>query len=81
MTTTQNLIPRPCVTCKKLTPYFLRSPNGLYDPIPYCEKCLHAELEAGHRRLLRQAKAAGFRTVDAWQDAQEASFIPKGDWE
>lgn len=24
MTTTQNLIPRPCVTCKKLTPYLVR---------------------------------------------------------
>jgi hypothetical protein len=81
--------PRPCVTCKKLTPYSLRSPSGVHDPIPYCEKCFRAELEASPRKLLRKAKAAGFKTVDAWQDRQDQqqdwqwqeASLPKGDWE
>jgi len=60
--------PGPCVTCGKITPLHLRSSEG---PIPYCQKCFTAELEASHKSLLRQAKAAGFKTVEAWQDWQE----------
>jgi hypothetical protein len=75
--------PSPCVTCRKITSLYLRSSSG---PIPYCGECFTAELEASHKSLLRQAKAAGFKTVGAWQDwheqqaCQEAS-LPKGDWE
>jgi hypothetical protein len=65
--------PSPCVGCKKITPLYLRS--SVLGPIPYCQECLSAELEASHRKLLREAKAAGFKTVEAWQDWQEASSI------
>jgi len=78
--------PCPCVTCKRITPLYLRTSRG---PVAYCHECFMAELEASHRRLLRQAKAAGFKTVSAWQDwleqqacqAVQAGSLPKGDWE
>ena len=64
--------PSPCVNCKKITPFYLRTSRG---PIPYCEECFKAEMKASHRRLLREATAAGFKTIEAWQDWQEASSV------
>ncbi len=64
--------PSPCVGCKKITPFYLRTSHG---PVAYCRECLTAELNASHRKLLREAKAAGFKTVEAWQDWQEASML------
>lgn len=60
--------PTPCVNCRKITPLYLRTSWG---PVAYCGECFTAELEASHKSLLRQAKAAGFKTVEAWQDWQE----------
>jgi hypothetical protein len=70
--------PGPCVTCGKVTPQYLPTSHG---PVAYCGECFTAELKSEHRRLLGEAKAAGFKTIEAWQDWQEAGSLPKGDWE
>ena len=70
--------PSPCVACRKITPLYLRTSAG---PVAYCQECFTAEIEAENRRMLREAKAAGFETVDAWLDWWEQHPLPKSDWE
>jgi hypothetical protein len=70
------------VHCRKITSSYLRGNNrppfgpGNRPPIPYCSECFTAELTASHAKLLARAKAAGFGTVEAWQDWIESDDGP-----